>query len=105
MTILENFLPEETVEMGRMAYMRFFTWCRFIPGLESTSTFIRCGKLKPKGNIYAWPEEEQCSGHICRKIVDGVYFVHVIRDDGTVWKIDLRAFETVTPIKVLMANE
>ena len=99
MTKLDNFTEPERYEMNKFEYMRFFTLCNTFYK-HSKEEFFRCGDLKPKGNIYAWGQEEACAGHICRKIGKGIYDLHVIRDDGTVWNINLEAFETVTPLDV-----
>lgn len=104
MTILDNFTEMEKYEMGKFQYMRFFTLCNLFHK-HSNAEFFRCGKLKPKGNPYAWAQEEACSGHICRKIGKGIYDLHVIRDDGTVWNIDLNAFETITPLDVWIKED
>lgn len=104
MTKLDNFTESEQYEMVKFEYMRFFTLCNTFHK-HSCEEFFRLGDLKPKGNIYAWGEEEQCAGHICRKIGKGIYDVHVIRDDGTVWNINLKAFETVTPLDVWIKED
>lgn len=105
MTKLDNFMETEKYEMRPLEYLRFQSGS-FIPfSRHSNSEFFRCGDLKPKGNIYAWGQEEQCAGHICRKVGNGIYTVDCIRDDGTVWTIQLDAFETITPLDVWIKED
>lgn len=105
MTKLENFTEPEKYEMGGFEYLRFVTSSTLPFNRHSTAEFFRCGNLKPKGNIYAWGQEEACAGHICRMVGQGVYEVHCIRDDGTVWTINLDAFETITPLDVWIKED
>lgn len=58
------------------------------------------GNTKPHENRFAIPEERQMANHY------GVMFVmnfnsHVIRDDNTVWYVDLEEFESVERIEVI----
>lgn len=69
-----------------------------------STALIRCGAVKRGGNEpYCYTEEKQCAGHVCRVLApDSVISTAlVIRDDGTVWKIDLRNFEEATRINVI----
>lgn len=66
-------------------------------GAENGNTYVSFGKVKMGGNEpYCYTEEKQCAGRICRvltpeKVMDKAL---VIRDDGTVWKIQLSNFES-----------
>lgn len=105
MTKLDNFTETEKYEMESFEYLRFVTSSTLPFNRRSTCEFFRCGNLKPKGNPYAWAQEEQCASHICRKIGKGIYEVHVIRDDSTVWTINLDAFESITPLDVWIKED
>lgn len=102
MLYLGNFTDLETVEVDEMQYARFFTLYTYHPGCVSQNTFFKLGGVLPTTNPYAYTEERQCSGHIVRKIGKGISNIHVIRDDGTVWNINLDNFESVTPMEVKM---
>lgn len=68
-----------------------------------SSSLIKCGDVKRGGNEpYCYVEEKQCAGHICRVLSpDKTYqSALVIRDDGTVWKIDFSCFEEVYRINI-----
>lgn len=65
---------------------------------------IRCGAVKRENNEPdCFPNEEQCAGRICRVIFQNreTHAVHVIRDEGGIWEIDLHNFEEVTRINVV----
>lgn len=71
------------------------------------NTYIRCGKVKPGGNEpYCFTEEKQYAGHICRVLYPDNTFDNalVIRDDGTVWKIWLLAFQNVHLLRILKST-
>lgn len=105
MITLDNFKETEEYEMNRFEYGIFFTDNpSYNSGSHSKSQFILCGNVKRGGNEpYCYPQEKQCANHICRLIGKGVYQWHVIRDDATVWTIDLRNFEDVTPLDIVFA--
>lgn len=105
MTYLDNFIDPEIVVMSEMKALRFVsTTLGMMPGEEfCKGNMFKCGEVKKGGNEpYCYTQEKQCAGHICRRIGQGIYNVEVIRDDGTVWGIDLRNFETITPLIVII---
>ena len=93
----------EEVTMTELEYLRFTTSARAPFTRRVEEGFFRFGEVKPGGNPYAFTEERNCAGHICRKIGNGIYNIHVIRDDGTVWKVNLEYFESVTPLAINIA--
>jgi hypothetical protein len=104
MTALKNFTDPEFVTMNEMQLLRFVTLSRgLFPGQEfCPGSMIKCGEVVESGNPNAYAEEKQCAGRICRKIGNGISHVNVIRDDGTVWTIDLELFKSITPLVVII---
>lgn len=102
MIMLKNFEPIENYTMGEFEYMRFFTLCHWSKGTISTHEFYKLGDVLESSNPYAYAEEKCCSGHIVRKVGVGISLINVIRDDSTVWAINLECFKSVTPLKVVM---
>lgn len=56
--------------------------------------------VKPHENRFAIPEERQMANHYGVMIVMS-FKSHVIRDDNSVWFIDLEEFESVERIEVI----
>lgn len=91
-------LPTEEITFAELpGYWRIGS--RFPRG----NTYIKCGEVKRGGNEpYCYPEEKQCAGHVCRVLRPERTFgrATVIRDDGTVWQIQLSAFKDVRLLKI-----
>ena len=105
MTRLDNFTDTEVILMDEFKAMRFVTTSLgMMSGREfCKGNMFKCGEVKKGGNEpYCYTQEKQCAGHICRKIGKGIENVHVIRDDGTCWTINLKNFETITPLIVMI---
>lgn len=71
---------------------------------RGSASFILCGDVKRGGNEpYCFVEEHQCSGHYCRVLSPDKTYEEalVIRDDGTVWKINLSCFVDVCRINII----
>lgn len=88
-------LPVKEISLEEMPFYfrRRNTW----------NVYIKCGNVKRGGNEpYSYPEEKQCAGHVCRVLCPRktYYEALVIRDDGTVWKINLSAFQEVYRITI-----
>lgn len=58
------------------------------------------GNVKPHENRFAIPEERQMANHYGVMVVMS-FKSHVIRDDNTVWDVDLEGFESVERIDVI----
>lgn len=76
---------------------------RFKKGL---SPFIRFGEVKRGGNEpYCYTAEKQVAGHICRILARDLSMVlskmNVVRDDGTVWIVNIDNFKTATWIELV----
>jgi len=69
---------------------------------QNGATLILPGEVVKIGNTKAYVEENQCSGRICRVLCPDKTFTSalVIRDDGTVWKIQLNLFESWQEIEI-----
>lgn len=94
-------LSELSVEEIALAELPSY-WC-VGSKYPQDNTYIRCGEVRRGGNEpYCYTEEKQCAGHICRVLCPENTFetAHVIRDDGTVWKIWLPAFKEVKRLKI-----
>lgn len=58
------------------------------------------GNAKPHENRFAIPEERQMANHYGVMVVMS-FKSHVIRDDNSVWVVDLEEFESVERIEVI----
>lgn len=58
------------------------------------------GNVKPHENRFAIPEERQMANHYGVMVVMS-FKSHVIRDDNSVWVVDLEEFESVERIEVI----
>ena len=64
-------------------------------------SLVLLGKVLEKGNYRSYVEEANCSGRICRILNQrGIHSTLVIRDDGTLWEINLKLFETWQNVKI-----
>jgi len=99
-----NYLEKENYAMNQFQYLRY--GCSRFPGKKekNPNKFFYLGKLRPRGNINAWIEEDNCSERVVRRLTGSEYHMTVIRDDGTVWTINLDCFEDVTPLNVYVQN-
>lgn len=67
-------------------------------------SFVQFGAVKRGGNEpYCYAEEKQCAWHVCRALGAKSYNneVLVVRDDGTVWKVCLDAFEEAHRLEII----
>lgn len=93
-------LPQEEIKSEDVPF--YFQHGTFGP-IKSES-LIYCGEVKQGWNEpYCFTEEKQCSGHICRVLAPKsvISRCNVIRDDGTVWRIDLNNFLSVTKLDIV----
>lgn len=94
---------ELPVEQIKLSDLPFFHRHDLRYPLECKS-LIRCGAVKRGGNEpYCYTQEKQCAGHICRVYAPQRTYetAEVVRDDGTVWRLWLPAFQEVVRLEVV----
>lgn len=70
------------------------------PRFIKSNSIYYFGNVKPHENRFAIPEERQMANHYGVMVVLS-FKSHVIRDDNTVWVVDLEEFERVERIEVI----
>lgn len=70
------------------------------PRFIKNNSIYYFGNVKPHENRFAIPEERQMSNQYGVMVVLS-FKSHVIRDDNTVWDVDLEEFESVERIEVI----
>jgi hypothetical protein len=73
---------------------------------KGPSSYIRFGEVKRGGNEpYCYTAEKQVAGHICRILARDLSMVlskmNVVRDDGTVWIVNIDNFKDATWIELV----